>query len=494
MGKLLPGESPGGTWTWQVFLTCWLVYTVFWTPYIVREHFPALALVEHGSLDVTPYLTWTGDIFRSKGGAAVINNNPGASLTGAVPLWVFRPVLARVDRWNRGLPHQVPSLGDQEFFHRAQAEGRAFYFLLAGFLTVALAMAPATAGTAALLCSRLREAGVPAPHAAQAALLYGLATPVLFRAAYLNHNLLVGDAGITALLLTWDPTDRPLGARRAALSGLLAGYAVLCDYSGLVVVAVTAIYTWLRSAAHSGPRRGGVAAAFAAGVAPGVAALAVYQVWAFGSPYQPSQHFMPPTALTARGYRGFGWPSPALVWANFFDPRFGLFAYCPAMILAFAAPFTTRIRFRIPVRETGILLLYFLLFVLFSAANQYSWLQPSTGFRYLVPVVPVLALLSMQTAQALWRPLRYAVAVAACLQSVVIAAAHQNDVRLAAGTLWQRGFRLPWMIRLEDTGVQVTWVWPFATFGLLALTVALIWIAPRWRAGASGPAQPSDRA
>ena len=29
---------------WRVFFTCWLVYTVFWTPYIVREHFPRLPL------------------------------------------------------------------------------------------------------------------------------------------------------------------------------------------------------------------------------------------------------------------------------------------------------------------------------------------------------------------------------------------------------------------------------------------------------------------
>ena len=23
---------------WRVFFTCWITYTVFWTPYIVREH------------------------------------------------------------------------------------------------------------------------------------------------------------------------------------------------------------------------------------------------------------------------------------------------------------------------------------------------------------------------------------------------------------------------------------------------------------------------
>ena len=58
--------------------------------------------------------------------------------------------------------------------------------------------------------------GMPAANAAWVALLYSLGTPVLFRTAHLNHNLLVGDAGITALLLLWDPGNRPACAGRAA--------------------------------------------------------------------------------------------------------------------------------------------------------------------------------------------------------------------------------------------------------------------------------------
>jgi hypothetical protein len=454
------------------------MYTVFWAPYIVREHFPAVALAERGSLNVERYLGWTEDIFRGPGEGAYINNNPGASLTGAVPLILLRPLLTRVDEWNQKLPRRDRKSDDGDLFWRTLAEGRAFYFLLVGFVTVALVMAPATAGTAAYLCSRLTESGMPAAHAAAAAVLYGLGTPVLFRAGYLNHNLLVGDAGIIALLLLWDPTNRPLHASRAALAGLLAGYAVLCDYSGVVVVAVTTLYVWLRSAGQPGAQRWRVMTAYAAGIVPAVAALAVYQAWAFGSFYRPSQQYMPPTAPTSHGYRGFDWPSPALMWANFFDPRFGLFAYCPALILAFAAPFLTRVKCRVPARETKILFSYFALFALFCAANQYSWLQPRTGFRYLVPVVPALALLAMQTAQDLPRIVRWVIAALTCLQSVIIAAAHRNDVRLAVSTIWRRKFQLPWMIRLGDAGVPVNWSWPLVTYVLLALAVTAIWLAP----------------
>jgi hypothetical protein len=466
---------------WRVFLTCWLVYTALWAPYIVREHFPAIALSERGSLNVSRYLGWTPDIFQGPRGGAYINNNPGASLTAAIPLLLLWPVLTRVDEWNQKLPRPSRKGEEGDLFWRTVSEGRALYFLLIGFLTVALVMAPATAGTAAYLYARLVEAGIPLARAAGAAVLYGLGTSVLFRAGHLNHNLLVGDAGFTALLLLWDQKDSPLQPWRAALAGLLSGYAVLCDYSGAVVVLVVALYVWLRSARQPSAGRWRLISAFGAGVLPGVIGLAIYQAWAFGFFYLPSQQYMPATAPTSHGYRGFDWPSPALLWANFFDPRFGLFVYCPALILAFAAPFVKGVQYHIPRRETIVFLTYFGAFTLFCAANQYSWLQPNTGFRYLVPVVPALALLAMQTAQALPKLIRWVVAIASCAQSVAMAAAHQNDVRLVLGTLWRRGFALPWMIRLNDIGVCTNCGLPLITFTLLGLALAFIWLKPGFR-------------
>jgi hypothetical protein len=465
--------------TRRVFLTCWLAYSFLWTPYIVREHFPAVTLAEEGSLNVQHYLGWTDDIFVGPHGGAYINNNPGASLAGAIPLILLRPLLERVDAWNQTLPRPAVKPQDSELFWRTLQEGRAFYFLLITFLTVALVMAPVTAGTAAYLCSRAIEAGLPAATAALVALFYGLGTPMLFRSGILNHNLLAGDAGFYALLVVWGPHSRPLGVGRAVAAGLLSGYAFLCDYSGAVVVATVALYVWLRC--QGGPERWRILAAYAGGVLPGVAALAGYQAWAFGAFFRPPQHFMTPTAPTARGYRGFDWPSLPLLWANFVDPRFGLFAYCPALLLAFAAPFVKRARYRLPDRENRVLLIYFGLFVLFCAANQYSWLQPLTGFRYLAPVVPGLALLAMQAAQAIPKALRRIVGVAAGAQSLILAAAHENDIRLSVGSLVKRHFTLFWMVRLHEAGAPVTWIWTLVGYLAVCSLLVLIWTGFRPR-------------
>jgi hypothetical protein len=230
---------------------------------------------------------------------------------------------------------------------------------------------------------------------------------------------------------------------------------------------------------------------YSLGVLPGIAGLLVYQAWAFGSFLRPSQHYMQPTAPTSRGYRGFDWPSPSLLWANFFDPRFGLFAYCPALLLAFAAPFVKRVRYRMPPREMWILFLYFALSVLFCAANQYSWLQPLTGFRYLVPVVPALALLSMQAAQALPRRVRWVIAAASCAQSLLMAAAHENNFRSTLATLWRRHGLLHWMMHLNDAGMHSPGLVALLTWTVVGFVLLWIWL-PAIRPAASLPTHPQS--
>jgi hypothetical protein len=358
------------------------------------------------------------------------------------------------------------------------AEGRTFYFLLVAFVTVALLMAPATAFGVALLCKRMIEAGIPAAQAAASALLCGLGTPLIFRTGHLNHNLLVGDAGLIALLLLWDPADRPLqshASRFSGAAGRLRGSVRLqrrCDRRRL-----PPSMSGLRSGGDS-PARWQCVAAYLAGLVPGIAGLFLYQQWAFGSFYRPSQQYMTPTAPTAHGYRGFTWPSPALLWANFFDPRFGLFPYCPALLLASWRPLPNKPAQRLPSREMRLISSTASLFivvlrrqpVLLAATlhrlplpradrpgtgpgrhpgHTASAADPSMGNRHrLADVEPDRS----------WRP--------------------SERRRLAAADLVDRRFALPWMIRLRAAGVPVSWEWVLATYLITALAIVTIWAGP----------------
>jgi hypothetical protein len=148
------------------------------------------------------------------------------------------------------------------------------------------------------------------------------------------------------------------------------------------------------------------------------------------------------------------------------------------LLLAFAAPFVRRIKYRVPEREKRIILLFFLLFVLFCAANQYSWLQPLTGFRYLIPVVPGLALLAIETSQILPRRARWALAIASCAYNFLIVTAYQPDLRLAVPALRHRGFALPWMMRLRQVGIPLSGGWVLGGYLLLAVGIGAMWAVP----------------
>jgi hypothetical protein len=75
----------------NVFLICWIIYSIFWTPWILREHFPVVTLVEQGTLNVDRYRGWaqdhlfpTGRVARCLTGHTRFHQQPGAPLTGAI--------------------------------------------------------------------------------------------------------------------------------------------------------------------------------------------------------------------------------------------------------------------------------------------------------------------------------------------------------------------------------------------------------------------------
>jgi hypothetical protein len=472
----------------RLFVSCWLVYSVFWTPYIVREHFPAMSLSETGALDVSRYYGWTEDIFRGPRGGAYINNNPGASLTAAIPLAILRPWFKRYDY---APPLNTSHITAGALLRRAAVEGRARYFMLIAFTTVALVMAPASAFAIAFLGLRLRQAGVSTRSAALVAILCAFGTPVFYRTEYLNHNMLVANAGLVALLLLWDPDGRPLARWKAWAAGALCGYALLCDFSALVVGGTVALYLYWR-AGDGKQSRIAMLARFAAAALPFGFALLLYQAVAFGNFLLPSQQYMAPTAPTSHGYRGFDWPSPALLWANFFDPRFGLFVYCPLLVLGLASWWIRHVRHPLPRREQSLILLYFGGMVLFCAANQYSWLQPSTGFRYLIPVVPCLLLLTVHVFQALPRALAGGLGAASVLLSWAMASWRYNRPDEALAATLADGFPLPWIRHLSELSIVTRPGWMTAgCYGALAAALWLTWTVGRHRRhSATEPAYP----
>lgn len=78
---------------WRIFLVAWIVYSVHFATNVVREHYPAFSVAEHGTFRVDDYQGFHSDIFVHRDGHAVIGNQVLVSVLAAIPLFVFDPIL-----------------------------------------------------------------------------------------------------------------------------------------------------------------------------------------------------------------------------------------------------------------------------------------------------------------------------------------------------------------------------------------------------------------
>lgn len=448
----------------RLFLACWLIFAVHWAPFMIREEFPAITLATDGTLNVARFEGWTSDIFARGDGRAFINNNPGASILGAVPLFVARPLLERVERWNDRNPSSIARSWRAEDFPAipAVAHRREWYLFFVGFLTSAGLMAPVSALTTVVLARALIGSGTSARDALLVAATFAFATPVFQRTGYLNHNLLVTHAGLLCALTLWNTGRSVSSIARLLGAGALGGLALLCDYSGGLVTAFGGIYAMLVAggAGTTWAARIRNGAWYTLGALPPLAILAWYQWWAFGSSVVASQQLMPAIEQTSRGFRGMDWPSWRIAMMNFFDPRFGLFVVCPILVLAPLAWLVPG-RMRVPNRERAVILAFSMSFVLFCAANQYSELQWTTGIRYLVPIVPGVLLLALQVLSAAPRSVAAAILIFSVGWSWLAAVAHNAA----------------YVILVDPTRFQAAWAQRMTEYGALAHPVIATVIA-----------------
>ena len=200
-----------------------MLYVLHFATNTVREIYPALSLGDHLSFDVSEYVGFHPDIFEIPGRGAFINNNPGASILGAIPYALMRPLIdqsrrARAATSVRRLRHAgeyktiYPMA--REFYRKARARGLDIKFGLAAGVMQALCMAPLSALSAVVMFYVLASLIPSQRWAAALAFLYAIGTPVFYRTAQLNQNLLVSHCAFFAFVLLWRPWDEPTAPRR----------------------------------------------------------------------------------------------------------------------------------------------------------------------------------------------------------------------------------------------------------------------------------------
>jgi hypothetical protein len=295
------------------FFCAWFTgfYPPFSNPNELSRFQTVVAFVETGSFAIDPELATLGDHEdkAASGGRFYSNKAPGLAMA-AIP--VYR--LLRVA------------------FPPPDSPTAPVLFLLRLF-TVSLVSVVALLRFARRMLLSRDGAG------AAALVTFGVAfgTPFLYYArSFFAHAWTA-----SLLFLAWDVLREPAGpsspARRRvrlAAAGLLAGWAVISEYT----VAPVALVLAVRAAFVSPGRRSAAnVLSFVAGAALPVGLLLAYQAVCFGSPFLPSyarEAYPAYAELARRRFFGFGLPSPAVALACLFHPARGILLFSPFFLWA----------------------------------------------------------------------------------------------------------------------------------------------------------------
>jgi 4-amino-4-deoxy-L-arabinose transferase-like glycosyltransferase len=514
----------------RLFLVCWIVYSAFFATNVVREHYPAFALIDRGDWVCDRYEGMHWDLFRHTDGHVYSGNNVLGSLIAVPVLFVFDPLLDALEE--RSKAQLAASGGEidtsydtkyplrQAMFRKVKLAGLDLRFGASTAITSAFLMAPLSALLVVWMYATLVARKIAESRAAWLALLFAFATPVFYRSAHLNHNVFLMAALFGAFLLLWRKPgeSEPLSVARRAGAGFLCGVAIALDYAGVIPAAVLALY-----ALSSRARTGGVGAALRESVPSLVAAIPpvlflLGTQWAmYGDPFTPGQFVMPrQNEFVDIGARGIAFPSPEIFLKNLVSPSWGLVPFAPLLLFALVPPSGAREDERVlPRAERRWTWMLALAFLAFCAMNVYSLLQFNTGFRYLLPLVPFLFLLASDALARLERRWLAALTVAVFAHSAVLSMTREvsdteNDLRKAALQLgvnaceldgyWtlmlsqtpvpasyvrlvREGPQLPWLTVLHQTSPGAPWLGsPWLALALIAATAGsctLIWRAGR---------------
>jgi hypothetical protein len=316
------------------------------------------AVVELGTLEITPFAENTGDVSRV-GTAIYSNKPPGPSILAA-------PVYA-VARWIEEASGIDPARP-----YAQTANAHLITWFVAGLPGAALV---------ALIFLYLCAVTGSERQALLMAAAFGMGSLALPYSGVLMNHLLVA-AGLFA---AWTALEVAAPTRSVLLLGGAAlGVALFSEYLALPLVALYALVWWQRRAAL-----GTAAPFFWVGPVMGLVVVLAMNAALFGSPFRISYEVQNAAFLDSGLLLGMiDAPDPRRLWWLTFQPYRGLFWCSPMFALVLLGP--GRLHTRRRVAFCLAIALYFLLFNLVFNGWTGGW---GVGPRYLIPALPFLFVL-----------------------------------------------------------------------------------------------------
>jgi hypothetical protein len=241
-----------------------------------------------------------------------------------------------------------------------------------------------------LLIWRAVERLVPR-YGAPTAVLAGAGTLLLPFATLFFDHVLAAALGFAAFVVLLRARDSVRDTLLPTVAGVLAGLAVVVEFPLGLVAIVLAAY----AAAGERPLRRVVA--YGAGAVVGVLPLLAFNAWAFGSPFTlsytnaltaPVGPGTPSVGANSSGLYGVGVPDPRAALSLLVSEK-GLLVVTPLAVVAlFGLPLLWRMGRRAEALVCGAVPL---LFLIYNAGYYLPYGGQSPGPRFLVPMLPFLA-------------------------------------------------------------------------------------------------------
>jgi hypothetical protein len=365
-----------------------------------------VALVDDGTVKIDRYVANTGD-YALYNGHAYTDKPPGLSFL-ALPFYLvlspmldLPPVAARLQAIGGGAAFAETLREDGTGLGAAKIR-----FALTQYALTLIVVATASAALGTLFYLALVRLGCTPGVAALGALAFGLGTSAAPYAGNFYSHQAVAALLFAAFFVAWpyptrqearEGTQETRGANypAALLCGLLLGWAVISEYPAVLPGAVIGLYAlYRRGLRWIGP--------LVVGGALPLLLLVVYDLIAFGTPLPIGYaHSALWQDQHTTGFMSITHPQLDALWGLTFSAFRGLFFRAPWLLLAVPGFILWWRNGRLRA-EWWTLLLATLTLLLFYGSSAMWWGGFAAGPRYIVPLIPFLALPAAWMLNRLW--------------------------------------------------------------------------------------------